>query len=162
MVDQSFAEFVDIYPTLAELAGLVPPPRCATTNMSRSTPSCTEGASLAATVLRAGVPAKRAAFGQWPKNDVAGRKAMGYSIYTMLPAELDQGATSQVRYTEWVVYNKSGLVHGPVWQQHLSGINELYNRSADPDENVNLASRPELATIVANLSAQLHAGWRAL
>ena len=50
VVEQSFAEFVDIHPTLADLAGLAPPPRCTTTDMSRSAPSCTEGASLAAAV----------------------------------------------------------------------------------------------------------------
>ena len=161
VVDRSFAEFVDLHPTLADLAGLATPPRCDTADMSRSAPSCTEGASLAAAVRGAGVPAKKAAFGQWPKK-VAGRSAMGYNLYTFLSPELDRGAASQVRYTEWVKYNKSGDVHGPVWQKDLSGIVELYNRTADPGENFNLAEKPEMAAIVANLSAQLHAGWRAL
>ena len=41
-------------------------------------------------------------------------------------------------------------------------VNELYNHTADPDENVNVANDTALAPVVAALSAQLRAGWRAL
>ena len=87
---------------------------------------------------------------------IGGSKRMGYNIYTM------HGGSS-VRYTEWVQYSKSGDTHGPVWPAAGEAVvNELYNHTADPDENVNVANDTALAPVVAALSAQLRAGWRAL
>ena len=170
VIANSYAEFVDIMPTVSELAlgreaGGLPP--CATPAMSRAASNCTEGASLAG-VVRARAPrgqrqraaavppkAKQAAFGQWPMR-IAGEHRMGYNIYTM-------HAGSSVRYTEWVGYSKAGETHGPVWPAPGEPvINELYNHTADPDENVNVANDTALAPVVAALSAQLRAGWRAL
>jgi hypothetical protein len=37
---------------------------------------------------------------------------------------------------------------------------ELYNRSADPNENQNIAARPGAAAVVGELSRLLRAGWR--
>ena len=142
--------------------------------MSRRHPNCTEGASLARNVrgpdagkpdadapLRArssdALVAKAAAFGQWPMV-IDGEARMGYNVYTRLPTSVDSGR-SWVRYTEWVRYNDTGPVHGPIWQQ--PPINELYNRSADPNENVNLAGLASMQRVVGVLSTQLHAGWRA-
>jgi iduronate 2-sulfatase len=179
VVSESFAEFVDIYPTLADLAGIATPVKCSTVEMSVNHPNCTEGASLGAAVRAnnagdtaaitttlangdvtgAGVGGKVAAFGQWPKTLKAGAK-MGYNIYTHVPTSLDS-SNAQVRYTEWVDYNTSGAVNTPIWQPDLAGITELYNRTEDPNENVNLSELPAMKEIVAALSAQLHAGWRA-
>ena len=76
---------------------------------------------------------------------------MGYSIVTTL-------AGSPVRYTEWVEYD--GETHSGVWSKS-KGI-ELYNHSSDPGEDNNLAGLPSVAAAQARLSAQLHAGWRAV
>jgi hypothetical protein len=76
---------------------------------------------------------------------------MGYNIFT---ASL---SGSHVRYTEWVGYAN----HTPQWDD-ATAERELYNRTADPDENINIASAPALATEVSRLSAALHAGWRAV
>ena len=142
-----FAEFVDIYPTLTELAGLTPPALCATPAESESAPACTEGASLAPVVRNPKqTPAKSISFYQWPKG-----KNMGYSLVTYTA----EGWA--VRYTEWVKYDKKA--HAGVWSD-VAGV-ELYNRTADPDENVNLANATGAAGARAALSAQLHAGWRA-
>lgn len=51
--------------------------------------------------------------------------------------------TERYRYTEWGPEGKKGA--------------ELYDRRSDPSEMVNLADRPEHATIRAELSAKLHA-----
>ena len=55
--------------------------------------------------------------------------------------------TERYRYTEWGRKGRRGV--------------ELYDYEADPDETVNIATQPENAELVAHLSEQLHAGWRA-
>ncbi len=55
--------------------------------------------------------------------------------------------TDRYRYTEWGRNGSQGI--------------ELYDYSSDPDETVNIANLPENTELVAHLSAQLHAGWRA-
>jgi hypothetical protein len=62
------------------------------------------------------------------------------------------------RYTEWALYDKTA--HAGIWS-NVSGV-ELYNKTADPEENVNLAESAALADVKARLSTQLHAGWRAM
>jgi hypothetical protein len=92
-------------------------------------------------------PAKAAAFYQWPKG-----KYMGYSVVTTVDGW-------DTRYTEWVEYNQSA--HAGIWS-NVAGV-ELYNKTADPEENVNLAeSHTVAAAIRARLSKQLHSGWRAM
>ena len=45
-VRRGYAELVDIYATLADLAGIAVPPRCDTEEQSQTLAACTEGASL--------------------------------------------------------------------------------------------------------------------
>jgi len=71
-VSNALVEFVDIYPTLTELAGL---PR----------PDQLEGVSLVPLLTAPDRPWKRAAFSQYPR-----AKGMGYSM-----------RTDRYRYTEW-------------------------------------------------------------
>jgi len=68
----ALAEFVDIYPTLCELAGL-------------PLPEGLEGTSLVPVINDPGCPWKKAAFSQYPRGSV-----MGYSM-----------RTPRYRYTEW-------------------------------------------------------------
>ena len=55
--------------------------------------------------------------------------------------------TAQYRYTEWGNDGRLGR--------------ELYDYYSDPDETANIANLPENEKLVADLSQQLHAGWRA-
>ena len=64
---------------------------------------------------------------------------MGYAI-----------RTDRYRYVEWVKKNTT-QVEG----------RELYDHQSDPDENANVAARPENKDLVVRLSEQLKAGWKA-
>jgi len=74
----ALAEFVDVYPTLCDLAGL-------------PMPKGLEGTSLAPVMDEPKRPWKKAAFSQYPRSKVATYKAMGYSM-----------RTDRYRYTEWL------------------------------------------------------------
>ena len=150
-VQRGFAELVDIFATLADLAGIAVPPRCETEEQSQTLAVCTEGASLKPLIMQVGgggggdASGKTAAFGQW---SLGGH--MGYNLYSTL----EDG--SEIRCTEWTTYNVTS--HGPDWSQ-IAG-RELYNRSADPEESENIAEQS--AGLVVRLSQRLRAGWRAI
>ena len=80
----ALTEFVDIYPTLCDLAGLSLPPHL-------------EGSSLAPLVQNPARPWKRAAFSQYPRG--SNLSIMGYSM-----------RTERYRYTEWI--RQGGALEG--------------------------------------------------
>lgn len=154
VVTDAYAEFVDIFPTVADLAGLPEVPLCRDANMSATAAVCTEGASLGPVVRDpANNMAKKAAFYQWKIG-----KSTGYSLATRMVEELGVGAAADgcfYRYTEWV----EAKDYKPVWDKN-NGV-ELYNITADPEENVNIASKaPE--ELVNALKKVLHEGWRGM
>ncbi|MEQ1858489.1 MAG: sulfatase [Chthoniobacteraceae bacterium] len=122
---KSLAEFVDIYPTLADLCGL-------------ALPKHLEGTSLAPVLRDPAKSVKTAAFSQYPR-DVDGKKLMGYSM-----------RTDRYRFTRWV--HKAD-------HAKLDAV-ELYDQQADPQENVNIATDPKNAELVATLTAQWLKGWQ--
>ena len=81
---------------------------------------------------------KKAAFSQYPHGAKGVGPVMGYSM-----------RTDRYRFTEWAVPAKD-----------FREV-ELYDHKDDPQENVNLAGMPEHAATVKELTAQLHAGWKA-
>jgi len=118
----ALAELVDIYPSLAELAGL-------------PLPDHLEGTSFAPLLDDPDRTWKTAAFSQFPRNDHMGRSIR----------------TERYRFTQWAQTNNPNK---------LGGI-ELYDHKSDPQENINIANRPENAELVKRLTGQLAAGWRA-
>jgi arylsulfatase A-like enzyme len=85
----ALAEFVDIYPTLAELCGLPQPKHL-------------EGTSLAPVLLDTTKSVKAAAFSQYPRNS-GGKQLMGYTMRTdryRLTHWVNQGARSKVDAVE--------------------------------------------------------------
>jgi arylsulfatase A-like enzyme len=123
-------EFVDIYPTLADLAGL---PR----------PTHLEGMSFKPVLDNPSRPWKQAAFSQYPRpgnSANGGQPLMGYSM-----------RTERYRFTAWLHRDDPGKV----------AALELYDHRTDPQEDQNLAKRPEHAALVAQLTTQLRAGWKA-
>lgn len=117
---EALVEFVDIYPTLAQLAGL-------------PVPETLDGTSFAPLLDNPELPGKKAALSEYPR-----KGAMGRSI-----------RTDRYRFT--------------LWQQRGDAEEtvavELYDHETDPQENENLAARPEHAALVKRLTAELKTQW---
>ena len=126
-------EFVDIFPTLCDLAGLEIPQQC-------------QGTSFLPLLNNPKQAWKKAAFsqfllGRFPTKQVNGIERMGYTM-----------RTDRYRYVEW--YNW-------VNDQRTDLIaKELFDHVKDPEENTNLASSGKNTVLVNQLSEQLHKGWR--
>lgn len=140
IVTEQLVECVDLFPTLAEAAGLEPLPLCP--ENSSQIALCREGTSLLPLIRNPDVPLKKAAFSQYPRLD----NIMGYTI-----------RTHQYRYTEWALFYYSPK-YAPDWSK-LAGV-ELYDHCRDPEENYNFADDERYVQIKAMLSKQLHSGWR--
>jgi iduronate 2-sulfatase len=119
-------EFVDIYPSLADLCGL-------------PAPEGVEGVSFRPLMAAPRRAWKKAAFSQYPRNVAGMGPGMGYSV-----------RTDRWRLVEWSPRRNPDLKEY-----------ELYDHRADPQENVNLARRPEHAETLRELTATLRAGWKA-
>ena len=102
----ALCEFVDIYPTLAELCGLDAPKTC-------------EGVSLAPLMADPGRRWKSAAFSQYPRGTIMG--------YTM--------RTDRWRYTRWVD-RKSGDIRAEELYDHQADPGENRNVIAGADQAV--------------------------
>ncbi|ELT88246.1 hypothetical protein CAPTEDRAFT_109241 [Capitella teleta] len=144
-VSDKLIELVDIFPTLADLAGLPRVPVCP--DESRDVPVCTEGSSLMPLLQTTLAPWKERVFYQFP-HMMKDRYlyCMGYSM-----------RTPRYRYTEWVIYYYKAKRHAD-WQQSC-GV-ELYDHSKDPHESRNIAEDLQMASVRKELSTQLRAGWR--
>jgi flagellin-specific chaperone FliS len=59
--------------------------------------------------------------------------------------------TDRYRFTAWMDRSDHSKVDAV----------ELYDHQADPQENVNIATQPENAALVKELTAKLNAGWKA-
>ncbi len=122
----ALVEFVDIYPTLSELAGL---PK----------PATAEGFSFKPLLDDPTKAWKSAAFSQYPRKNEK-RNLMGYSM-----------RTDRYRLTTWVLKDDVKTVDAV----------ELYDHQTDPQENTNIAGDPANKELVAKLTAQWRAGWKA-
>ncbi len=102
----ALVEFVDVYPTLAELCGL-------------PLPSGLEGISLTPLLEDPRRPWKRAAFSQYPRKVRGQGAAMGYSL-----------RTDRYRFVEWRVPGKPSLA--AELYDHQTDPKETKNLAADP------------------------------
>ncbi|KAH3705274.1 iduronate 2-sulfatase-like [Dreissena polymorpha] len=143
IVTEQLTEFVDLFPTLVEAAGLGTMPLCP--DVSKDVQLCREGESLMPLIKNPSGPWKDAAFSQYPR-DQDNTKIMGYTI-----------RTDQYRYTEWPKFTYAPE-YKPDWTK-LFGV-ELYDHKIDPEENKNRAKDPGYESIAAELSKKLRAGWR--
>ena len=127
--------------------------------------TCVEGTSVAPLLENHDRQWKKAAFSQYP------RPASGMKIIPNKPPfpkdsheEAVMGYTIRVdsyRFTEWYGFDHTTAT------THFDDIwgTELYNHTEPVvffnDENVNLAVKPEMKSLVEDLRHMLQAGWRA-
>ncbi|XP_065185732.1 iduronate 2-sulfatase-like [Sycon ciliatum] len=160
-----FVELVDVFPTVADLAGLPTPSTCP--EDSSNVLLCTEGASFAPLLKPAlGEDAapqkwKSAAFSQYPRPadqpqensdlpHLANITVMGYSMRTL-----------QYRYTRWMAFDNTAF------RANWSDVRgeELYAHAGshgdETGEDKNLAGDSGFADVVAELADKLRRGWRA-
>jgi arylsulfatase A-like enzyme len=104
---RSLVEFVDIYPTLAELAGL-------------PLPTHLEGTSLVPVLRNPAKNVKTAAFSQYPRPN-KGQRLMGYAM-----------RTDRYRFTRWVERNDHSKVVAVELYDHQTDPQENTNIANDP------------------------------
>ena len=126
----ALVEFVDVYPTLAEICQL-------------KKPKGVEGISFMPLIKNPKRPWKKAAFSQYPRSKSGNRHRkqgdfMGYAI-----------RTDNYRYIEWRNV-KTRLVQA----------RELYDHQADPQEMKNLAGLPDQTAKLKELELLLKGGWQ--
>jgi arylsulfatase A-like enzyme len=124
----ALVEFVDIYPTLAEVCGL---PK----------PDGVEGYSFAPLLDDPAKPWKAAAFSQYPRGGGKDKDVgplMGYAV-----------KTDRYRYVEWRKRGGTEVV-----------ARELYDHTADPGEDRNVAADPANKAVVEEHAKRLAAGWK--
>ena len=142
MKTDAFVEFVDIYPSLCELAGL-------------PVPEHLEGLSFVPLIEKPSREWKAAAFSQYKRwhnpeqpwktavfsqymRKHKGESFMGYSM-----------RTKRYKYVEWKNIDNGELV-----------ARELFDHETDPQENINIEDLPGNKGIVKKLSVQLNKGWK--
>jgi len=131
----ALTELVDIYPTLCDMANL-------------GIPGYLQGSSMAPLLEKPGLEWKSAAFsqfllGRYGRTKTIESERMGYAI-----------RTDRYRYIEWYYWKKDDKERGDFI------LAELFDHETDPEENINLANKPEYKEIVKMLSEKLNKGWR--
>jgi iduronate 2-sulfatase len=127
----ALVEFVDLYPTLAQICGLPAPAK-------------SEGISLLPLLKKPDRPWKTAAFSQYPRSFKGNRHRkdgdlMGYAV-----------RTQRHRFVEWR-NGKTGKAQAF----------ELYDHQTDPNETKNLAKEPDQKENLKSLQQTLQSGWKA-
>jgi iduronate 2-sulfatase len=144
---EALTEFVDLFPSLVELAGFPALPLCPVD--STKTASCREGKSFSPLIKTPKQAWKQAAFSQYPRMAIDGNIFMGYTM-----------RTDRYRYTEWAKFHPYPIFK-PEWPARLTNQNaELYDHQIDPEENYNRVADPSYKDAARKLSAILRKGWR--
>ena len=144
MQTDSIVEFVDLFPTLVDAAGLDPIPACPWN--SSGVALCTHGASLMPLVKNPRSTGRNKAVSQYFKSQ---QQRMGYTL-----------RTERYRFVEWPCLNSTRISENHCiftvnWENSTSADFELYDHVIDPAENVNRASFPEYVSVISQHRTEL-------
>lgn len=128
----ALVEFVDVYPTLADLCEL-------------DAPRGIEGISFKPLLTKPGQPWKRAVFSQYPRARSGNRhrghgEIMGYTV-----------RTHRYRYVQWQDWESKKIV-----------ARELYDHDSDPHEARNVAAQAKHSDAIPELAGMLERGWKSV
>ena len=163
---ERLTEFVDLFPTLVELAGFEPLTLCP--EDSSKVELCTEGMSMVPLFKNPTNAAwKSRVFSQHPRD----RNHVRESLFALPPATCEQRPsendynhymgysmrTERFRYREWVRFTGK-----PQYKIHWDKLQaaELYDYVTDPLENVNLINDKSFRNTIKKLSKMLREDWR--
>jgi len=127
-------ELVDVFPSLLDLAGI-------------EIPDYLQGTSIAPLMDNPDQEWKSAIFSQFhrrPRIAYDGQRYMGYGM-----------RTERYHFIDWYFWDNENKV--PLNYAAC----ELYDHKNDPQENINIADKPENQELINNLRKELKAGWRA-
>lgn len=127
----ALVEFVDIYPTLAEVCGL-------------DEPAGLEGISLKPLLARPDCAWKPAVFSQFPR-PLKGARYRGHGHFMGYAVR-----TRRYRYVQW-----------QEWETGQAVARELYDHERDPNEMHNIAEEPDRADLLREMAGILEKGWKA-
>ena len=164
MRTKALVELIDVFPSLAELAGIDVPAMCPE-NDKHDLLSCVEGYSIVPLLKDSNQDWKKAAFSQFARPYTGLPQIPGHKPFDKKEhGENVMGYTVRVddyRFTEWYRFNRTtGVANfSEIWGT------ELYNHTQPTvffnDENVNLANKTEMKSTVEELRKILQSGWRA-
>ncbi|MBP89505.1 MAG: iduronate-2-sulfatase [Planctomycetaceae bacterium] len=128
----ALVEFVDVYPTLADICEL-------------DAPQGVGGISFKPLLTKPDKPWKRAVFSQYPRAGSGNRhrghgEIMGYAV-----------RTHRYRYVEWQDWKSKKVV-----------ARELYDHDSDPHESRNVAAQAKYAETNRELARTLKGGWKSV
>jgi arylsulfatase A-like enzyme len=130
-------EFIDIFPTICELAGV-------------AIPNHLDGRSLVPVMKNTKSKFKEFAVSQFPRTGNAiETERLGYATGEIMGYSI---RTERYRYTLWL---KNSLRRGNSFGKEAEAARELYDYKIDPNETVNVAHEKNYAMISKDLHAKM-------
>ena len=136
-ITKSSSEFVDIFPTLCDLAGI-------------ATPKHLDGKSLVPLMKNPKASVKEFSVSQYPrtKNKVDSER-LGYSNGQFMGYSI---RTGQYRYTIWL---KDSFRSSKPYRKDLVVARELYDYKKDPNETVNVVDEKGYASVTKDMDGKM-------
>jgi iduronate 2-sulfatase len=136
----SIVEFIDLFPTIVEAAGLDPVALCP--EYSANILECSEGRSFASLLDN-----PRQSFKEYALSQIVRTRSMGYTL-----------RDDRYRYVEWIPIEQQPLSENTcsrnlIWDK-LYG-RELYDHQLDPEENNNIVDDEMYAVVVEQMSKDM-------